>query len=163
MAVGGPGPRARERGQRGGGGREVGDGRGGHPLVPDGLRHGGGGGAEVLVVLPRRAAQAGEDGRREVGLAGEQGEVGVVAGDRAGGLGQLVHVNVGHGGRVAGVQAPKVEEALGFRGGWRRRALAVLFAARDSEWAFLCGNSGLRATPNLPRNPRTIPSKKIQV
>ena len=68
------GPHPCELGESGG--REVGNGRGGDALLPDGLRHGDGGGAEVLVILPLRVAEAGEDGRCEVGLAREQGEVG---------------------------------------------------------------------------------------
>ena len=70
----GPG-RAHERGELGGHARQVGHGRCGDALLPDGLRHGDGCGVEVLVFLPLRVV---EDGCREACLAGEQGEVRVV-------------------------------------------------------------------------------------
>lgn len=103
VPVRGPGPRAGQGRERRGRRGEVRDGGGGDALVPHGLRHGGGGGAEVLVVLPRRPAEPRQDGRGQVGLPVHEGEL-VVSGRRARRLGELARVDVGHGGRreVAG-------------------------------------------------------------
>jgi hypothetical protein len=54
-------------------------------LVPDGMCQGGGVGAQVLILLARRAAEVRQDGRGEVSLVLQKGEV-IIAGGVAWGL-----------------------------------------------------------------------------
>lgn len=136
VAVGAGGPRASERGERRGGRGKVGYGGGGYSLVANGLRHGGGGGAEVLEVLPRRAAEAREDCRGEVALSAQKGEV-VVAGSGARGLWELSHVDVGHGGRAGVWEAERTGRMHWELGNWRSRVLGEMMGSLATSFCFV--------------------------